>query len=279
MDTTDHDPTAAGGGEGTAESSPDGAAKASPHAYDYPAPGGAGTPGAEDSAADARPTTTRTTRAVLRPVPEGLAAPDAADSAGLRGRAPALAPDPAPTRRRRGGLIALLALGAVVLLVLAVGGGFLAVRALRGGDDAAPAATAPASPAASSVEMGPATITEVSTEVGVDAVGDRGSRVQPEGEFVIVTIEIDNAGDTPLVVSDGGGTMELATADGESVPISPEATTALVADSRSYGVVTADGTGTFHGVFDVPVGSEPVFLELSFPSAPEVGQGSLLLGG
>ena len=289
MDTTDHDPTPAEGQGGSGD-----LADAAPHSYDYgsaDAPDGSGAPGAADApavgspAGDAAEAPAPTSpRAVLRPVPEGFPAPTVAPP--RNHRAPAL-PDtgatgePAP-RSGRGVRIAALAVAAVLLLAVLAGGGVLAVRALTGGgEDTATASADPAAsaPATGTVALGPATFREISTEVGVRSVGDTADRLEPEGEFVVVTVEITNDGEAPLLVTAGGGTMELVSAEGDRFPVSEEANKALVADSEAFGTVGAGETAVYHGVFDVPAGTEPTGLDLAFSSAPEVGRGTLPLGG
>lgn len=303
MDTTDHDPTPAEGvgGADEAAGSPavDGsrattAPGAAPHSYDYgsaDAPDGSDAPGASDapavgsptvgSPADAETPAPTSPRAVLRPVPEGFPAPAVAPLRSHRAPALPVADEPA-SRSGRGLRIAAIAVAAVLLLAVLTGGGILAVRALTGGgEDAATASSDPAASAAATgtVALGPATFREVSTEVGVRSVGDTADRLEPEGEFVIVTVEITNDGEAPLLVSSGGGTMELVSAAGDRYPVSEEANLALVADSEAFGTVGTGETAVYHGVFDVPAGTEPTGLDLAFSSAPEVGRGTLPLGG
>lgn len=301
MDTTDHDPTPAEGvgGADEAAGSPavdgsrttpaPGAAGTAPHSYDYgsaDAPDGSEALGAVDapaagSPADAEAPAPTSPRAVLRPVPEGFPAPSVTPSRPHRAPALPVADEPAP-RSGRGLRIAAIVVAAVLLLAVLTGGGILAVRALTGGgEDAATAGSDPAASTAATgtVTLGPATFREVSTEVGVRSVGDTSDRLEPEGEFVVVTVEITNDGEAPLLVSSGGGTMELVSAAGDRYPVSDEANRALVADSEAFGTVGAGETAVYHGVFDVPAGTEPTGLDLAFSSAPEVGRGTLPLGG
>lgn len=292
MDTTDHDPTPAEGGGGAA-GYPAAAARtttapgAAPHSYDYgsdgsDAPAAVDAPAAGSPAGDtAEPPAPTSPRAVLRPVPEGFPAPAVAPHRPHRAPALPAADEPAP-RSVRGLRSAAIAVAAVLLLAVLTGGGILAVRALTGGgEDAATADSAPAgSPATTgTVALGPATFREVSTEVGVRSVGDAAGRLEPEGEFVIVTVEITNDGEAPLLVSSGGGTMGLVSAAGDRYPVSDEPNRALVADSEAFGAVGTGETAVYHGVFDVPAGTEPTGLDFAFSSAPEVGRGTLPLDG
>lgn len=239
----------------------------------------------EDPATGLHPATgvrgTTAPRAVLRPVPEGFPTPPPRPA--RPNRRPAPKPDPAAAPRRpRTLLIAGIAAAAVLLLLVVVGGGILVVRSLS------PAAE-PAAPAASEeqesqdatdgdgpggVEIGEVMVTEVSTEVGVRAVGDSGSRLEPEGEFVIVTFEVENPTTSGIPI--GSGDVALET-DGEMIPADKEATLAHTADSTAFSVVPPGETMTFHAVFDVPIGTQPTGLQLELAQIGE--SGTLPLGG
>ncbi|WP_422115175.1 DUF4352 domain-containing protein [Brachybacterium sp. UNK5269] len=226
--------------------------------------------------------TATTPRAVLRPIPEGFPTPPPRPA--RRHRRPAPAPGPAPSSSRPRGLVLAGILAAVaLLLVVAVGGGVLALRGLSPSAPAASdpaasdpvAASDPAAPAGTA-RIGEVTVEEVSTEVGVRAVGAGGSALEPEGEFVIITLTVRNPTDQVLTVSDN---MTLETADGAGHAADPGAGAAHVAQSRPYGLVTVGGESTFHAVFDVPIGAEPTAVHLDFGSNADAGEGTLPLGG
>lgn len=224
-------------------------------------------------------------RAVLRPVPEGFPTPPPRPA--RPNRRPAPAPDAsAPSSRPRALVIAGIVAAIVLLLAVAVGGGVLALRSLPSSAPAAsdpvasdPAASDPAGPdpaPAGTARIGEITVEEVSTEVAVRAVGDSGARLEPEGEFVIITFTVRNPTDQVLTVSDN---MTLETADGAGHAADQDAGAAHVTPSRPYGLVPVGGDSTFHAVFDVPIGAEPTALRLDFRSNADAGEGTLPLGG
>ncbi len=217
-------------------------------------------------------------RAVLRPIPEGFPTPPPRPARPNRRPAPKPDPSTAPARPRRL-LIAGIAAAAVLLLVVVVGGGLLAVRHLSpeepapvAGDD--PGTQAPAAPAGQgAVEVGGVTFTEVSTEVGVRAVGSSSSRVEPEGEFVVVVFAVENPTSAPVRITSDA---VLEAAD-ETFPVDDDATHAYETDSEYAGVVPTEGTVEFHAVFDVPIGTDPSALRIELPDLGEIG--ALPLGG
>lgn len=245
------------------------------HSYDY----GEAPPADAAAPSDPAPTgthpatgvpTSTTPRAVLRPVPEGFPTPPPRPA--RPNRRPAKQPDPAPPARSRGPLIAGIAVVAVLLLVVAIGGGILAVRSLSADDGEAPAASdAPAASEApagtGSATVGDVQVEATGTEMGVRSVGDSGSTVDPEGEFVIVSFTIANEGDQPVIVNDG---LELETADGERHPVDGAASQRHLASSRYNGIVGTGESADFHAVFDVPIGAEPTAFRLSLPGGDGV---------
>lgn len=244
----------------------------------------ASAPPAEGAAAEGAPSMgTTTPRALLRPIPEGFPTPPPR-LPGPR-RRPDRRPEPEPTPRRgRGPLLGAIVLGAVALLVLGVGGLVLAVRGLGGqeGPVAAPSpgagteAPADGEPAdadtAGEVTINGVRITEVSTEVGVRHVGNGSLAREPEGEFVIVTIEVENPTDAAVDVL---GEARLEAADGALVERDREAGQLHIADSQPFGFTTSGETKTFHMIFDVPIGADPTSLHLSVHGE----DGALPLGG
>lgn len=271
------------GGRGTspAPASPDGA-PAGPSVgheesrqYGY-GRGPSDPPSADQEDQDPAPTPPPTApRAVLRPVPEGFGPPPAAPE--RPNRAPALpeAQDSPPRSRKRLAIL-LVALIAAIVLVLGVGGTLLALRALTEGDEqqAAPAASSePTSDGPGELQLGQVHVSEVSTEPGVTVLGD-GAQTRPEGEFVIVTLEVTNDSDLALILSDA---MSLETDDGVLRGADAEATRAHQGDSSPYGVVDAGESTRVHAVFDVPVGTSPVSLHLDLLSNPDAGAGVLTL--
>lgn len=217
-------------------------------------------------------------RAMLRPVPEGFPTPPPRPA--RPNRRPAKAQEPENGRSsRRGLIVTAIVVVSVLVLAVAVGGGILAVRALSsGGSD--PAATpagsdAPQDPSSGGVvEIGEVTVTAVGTEVGVRSIGTRARPAEPEGEFVIVTIEIANAGDRPVTLTEDRALLESA--DGATHAFDFEASNLHTADSEPPGITTGGSTTRFHLVYDVPIGTEVSALQLDFDSA---GSGSLPLGG
>ncbi|ATG51473.1 hypothetical protein CFK38_07970 [Brachybacterium vulturis] len=217
-------------------------------------------------------------RAVLRPIPEGFPTPPPRPA--RPNRRPAPPPEqPATSGRPRGLLIAGISLAAVLLLIVVVGGGVLAVRSFSSADPAPSAAEDPGSPSTAeqsgpgSTEIGEVVLTEVSTEVGVRSIGGSSSRMDPEGEFVIVTFEVENPSSTALRIGDN---VSLETADG-TFPADHDATLEHTAGSTAFGVIPPDGSQIFHAVFDVPIGAEPTGLHLDLADIGE--SGTLPLGG
>ncbi|WP_394215182.1 hypothetical protein [Brachybacterium vulturis] len=217
-------------------------------------------------------------RAVLRPIPEGFPTPPPRPA--RPNRRPAPPPEqPAPSGRPRGLLLAGISLAAVLLLILVVGGGVLAVRSFSPADPAPSAAGEPGSPSTAeqsgpgSTEVGEVALTEVSTEVGVRSVGGSSSWEDPEGEFVIVTFEVENPSSSTLRIGDN---VSLETADG-TYPVDREATLEHTAGSTAFGVIPPAGSQTFHAVFDVPIGAEPTGLHVDLADIDE--SGTLPLGG
>lgn len=235
-----------------------------------PAPGG-------PPASESGPTTAMrggtAPRAVLRPVPEGFPTPPPRPARPNRRPAPTPETSAGPGPRR-GLLIAAIALAAVLVLVVAVGGGILAVRALTSEDPqggaATPGSEAPAAPAgAGEVQLGEVTVTEVSTEVGVRSVGEGSTAVEPEGEFVIVTIEVANGSEAGVSIREN---VTLETADGESIAADADAGRVHVADTEHFGLLGAGDTESFHMVYDVPIGSTPAALRLDLVTIGETGE-------
>ncbi|GLI30772.1 MULTISPECIES: DUF4352 domain-containing protein [Brachybacterium] len=219
-------------------------------------------------------------RAMLRPVPEGFPTPPPRPA--VPNRRPAKVQDPDEAKgSRRGLLIGAIVLVAALVLAVAVGGGILAFRAL-GSDDpgdsdpAAPAGTAAPQDGASggSATIGEIEMTTVSTEAGVRSVGSRSNPVEPEGEFVIATVEIDNQGDraAPLTPE----SISLESADGATHPLDLDASRVHIADSKRPTQIPGGGSGTVHLVFDVPIGTEPSAILVDFG---EDMAGSLPLAG
>lgn len=248
------------GGTGRAVSTPDPSAGPSPADI---APESADVPDAPQP-----PSGLTAPRAVLRPVPEGFPTPPPRPARPNRRPAPPAAEPPA---RRRGPLvIALTAAGALALAVV-IGGGVLTFRALDGAaEPGAPAATGSQDGTASgpgAVEIGAVTVTEVSTEVGVRSVGSGGLAVEPEGEFVIVTFTVENRSADTLQIPQG---MALVTADGTHGADS-DATNAYSAESVPRDLLASGESGSFHAVFDVPIGAEVTGLEIDLESLGESG--------
>jgi len=227
---------------------------------------------------------TTTPRAVLRPIPEGFPTPPPRFPGPRRRPERAQEPESTP-RRGRGPLLAALVLGLAVLLVLGVGGLVLAVRGVGGqeGPVAAPApsadgAEAPAEEepaagnAAGEATIGGVHITEVSTEVGVRRVGNDSLHRVPEGEFVIITLEVENPTDSAIDVQNG---MQLETADGTLHDPDREAGRLHIAESHPYGFTISGQTRTYHTIFDVPIGEDPTSLHITV----QVEAGELPLGG
>ncbi|WP_193103171.1 DUF4352 domain-containing protein [Brachybacterium sp. FME24] len=221
-----------------------------------------------------------TPRAVLRPVPDGFPTPPPRPTRPNRRPAPKLEQEAAPPRNRW--VIASVAVVVALVLVVAISGSILAYRALS---PESPAASAPSpagedaggASATGELALGDVTVREASTELGVRQVGNGASEpMTPEGEFVIVTIDVDNGSDASVTIE--GGEL-LTTADGETYEPNADAAQAHVADSQGYGLVTAGQSGTFHFVYDVPVGSEPTGVHLDFSGNDSAGEGDLPVGG
>ncbi|GAA1490354.1 DUF4352 domain-containing protein [Brachybacterium sacelli] len=217
-------------------------------------------------------------RAVLRPVPEGFPTPPPRPARPNRRPAPKTEADPDSRRPRV--LIASLAVVAALILVVAIGGSILAYRALSPdpSEGAAPEATADGGDsAAGEVAIGEVTVREVSTEPGVQSVGDAGAgAVEAEGEFVVVTLEVDNATDATVSID---GHETLRTADGETYETDSDASRKHIGEGKAYGTVGPGESATFHLVYDVPIGSEPAEVEIDFAENASAGDGILPLGG
>ncbi|GAA1485732.1 DUF4352 domain-containing protein [Brachybacterium fresconis] len=217
-------------------------------------------------------------RAVLRPVPEGFPTPPPRPA--RPNRRPAPSADAEQPSRRRPAVIISLVVVAVLVLVVAIGGSIIVYRALSPGpsDAASPAATAEEDEgAAGEVAIADVTVQEVSTEIGVREVGGPGSdALEPEGEFVVVTVEVANDSDIAVSID---GHETLRTADGETYEPDSEASRKYVAESKAFGTIAPGESGTFHLVYDVSVGAEPTELELDFSENAAVGTGVLPLGG
>lgn len=202
-------------------------------------------------------------RAMLRPVPEGFPTPPPRPA--RPNRRPAKAQDPFEAKGpRRGLLVGAVVLVAVLVLAVAVGGGILAFRALNSdGPEAAPAGTSAAGEdpgAGGSTTIDEVQLTAVSTEAGVRSVGTGGTSVEPDGEFVIVTVEVANQGDRPVSITADSITLESS--DGSTHPLDLDASREHTADSEAPGLVPGGTTTAVHLVFDVPIGTEASALRL-----------------
>ena len=216
-------------------------------------------------------------RAVLRPVPDGFPTPPPRPA--RPNRRPAPKTDPEQPSRWRPAVIISVAVVAVLVLVVAIGGSIIVYRALSpdSSDAASPAATAEEPGAGGEVAIADVTVREVSTESGVREVGGPGSGAQePEGEFVVVTVEVTNDSDSSVSID---GRETLRTADGKTHEADSEASGKYVSESVAFGKIAPGESGTFHLVYDVPVGAEPTELELDFSENAAVGAGVLPLGG
>ncbi|HEX7350259.1 hypothetical protein [Brachybacterium sp.] len=211
-------------------------------------------------------------RAVLRPVPEGFPTPPPRPARPNRRPAPKLEEAGSP-KRRSGLLIAGVSLAAVLLLVVVVGGGILAIRSFSsaGSSDPAPSAQESEAPegagAPGDLQLAEVTFTEVSTEVGVRSVGVSQNAVEPEGEFIIVTFEVDNRSDVGVSMLEN---LTLETTDGTQ-PVDVEATGLHQADSSGATIVQSGATTNVHAVFDVPIGAEPEGLHITLNTLDEAG--------
>lgn len=221
-------------------------------------------------------------RAVLRPVPEGFPTPPPRPA--RPNRRPALpAPEPAPGPRRSRILLAAAGAAALVL-ILGITGGVLAVRALTDDPDQAdapPAATSTdagqttATPtdeesdppqgspgSGASTHLGAITVRVVSTEVGLESVGDPSSPMTPRGQFVTVVLEITNESDEVLALGERGQ-VQLEGSDRGLHHPDPDASAAYEAPTSAETEVPAGGTGMIHAVFDIPVDTEPTTLHIN----------------
>lgn len=277
------DPAGTGGARAadsgvTEEDSPSAASPSTGEAGEETSTAGPGGPADSDTGqapvTGIRPVTALRTapRAVLRPVPEGFPTPPPRPARPNRRPAPPQEALPAG-ESRRGLLIAGVSVIAVLLLAVVVGGGVLAFRTLSPVTPAAGSsapATAPAQDPAGpgQVQIGEVTITEVSTEVGVRKVGNPGSAMEPEGEFIIVIFEVDNPRDKGVDIAE---LVELEAADGQTYAPDSAASARVVADSQPFGVVAPDSTDTFHKVYDVPIGTQPTGLHFTFSMVDETG--------
>ena len=218
-------------------------------------------------------------RAVLRPVPDGFPTPPPRPALPNRRPAPKQAAAPA-TSSRRGLLLAGITVAVILLLIIAVGGAVLAVRALTPADPAtagAPAShgdSSPASAGSGQVQIGEVSITEMSTEVGVRSVGDQGTSLEPAGEYIVVAFEVTNPSDLSVEIGDN---VTLETADGQPYASDAPAGQAYVGEGKDFGVLPPGETGVFYKVYDVPIGSEPTALHFNFSVLDE--SGTLPLGG
>lgn len=222
-------------------------------------------------------------RAVLRPVPEGFPTPPPRP-ARLHRRSALPAPEPPPTRRRPGILLAVAGAAALVL-VLGIAGGVLAVRALiddprtaraphsTTATERAPNASAPTDPGSSAPSdpsrgaagsgegtvLGDVTVRVVSTEVGEESVGDASAPMSPRGQYVTVVLEITNDSDQVLVLGQRRQVQLETSHQGLHHP-DPGASAALDASTAPDTEIPAGGTGQIHAVFDIPADVEPVML-------------------
>lgn len=221
-------------------------------------------------------------RALLRPVPEGFPTPPPRPA--IPNRRPARKVEPEAPTRRRGPIIASLVVVAVLVLVVAIGGSVLVVRALTSPDAGSAAPTQPsAAPtdgsdgsdsSAGATAIGGVEVEVLSTERGVEAVGEGSTRLAAEGEFVIVTLDVSNGTDAPVSLREAA---DLVTEDGEVHPPSPEAGRVHLADSEPWALLPEGEGVQVHYVFDVPQGSVPVSLELDLRDNPDAGTGTVPL--
>ena len=216
-------------------------------------------------------------RALLRDVPAGFPTPPPRPA--RPNRAPARPHEP-----RTGGLHGargriLLGAGvfaAVFLLLLAIGGGLLAYRVLSPASPPPAASGKPTAAANGSVDIGKVSVRAVGTELGVTAVGPRSKRLTPDGEFDIITVEVTNRTEQPLLVFQS---FKLTLEDGTVIDPDRPASEAHVADSSYRALVKPDQSAVVHVVFDAPAGSSLSALEIDFPNNPDAGSGSLPLHG
>lgn len=225
-------------------------------------------------------------RAVLRPVPEGFPTPPPRPA--VPNRRPAKRQDPEAPARPRGPIITALVVVAVLVLVVAIGGSVLVVRALRGADDeaAAPAGTsAPApgtdpgtgsDPAAAGdvTSLGDIDVTVASVERGVEFVGKDNTRLDADGEFVIVTLVVDNRTDRSVSLR---AAADLVTEDGVRYEPDTEAGNVHLADSEPWALLPDGESVQVHYVYDLPIGATPVELEIDLSENPDGGEGTVPL--
>ncbi|EWS82460.1 hypothetical protein BF93_11575 [Brachybacterium phenoliresistens] len=256
--------------------------------YDYGTPDGApadpasspdpaASPSETPLPAGSEPTTTRPREAVMRPVPDSFPTPPPRPADWNRRRLreeEAAAGSPSPLRTRP----LLLAVGAIAALLLAValGGGYLALRSLPDPAASAPAADPGTGDAAApgSLVLGDLEVELVSYEPGIPSVGDAGDRRDADGEYAVLTISVTNGsaqsvnlGDSVTLVDDAG-TVHAP---------DREATVVHLADSAPYGMVEPGGTEVFHAVYDVPVGTVIDHAAVDFSRYPAGGSGELPL--
>lgn len=270
-------------------------AGSAPSAATAPSSGSAATPTIPSAEQPPRietpPTGIRTgtaPRALLRPVPEGFPTPPPRPA--IPNRRPARKAEPEAPARRRGPIIASLLVVTALVLVVAIGGSVLVVRALTGpyADPGTPA-NPPAAPtagsdgtddsegpsgAAGATAIGGVEVEVLSTERGVEAVGEGSTRLAAEGEFVIVTLDVSNGTDAPVSLREAA---DLVTEGGEVHPPSPEAGRVHLADSEPWALLPEGESVQVHYVFDVPQGSVPVSLELDLRDNPDAGTGTVPL--
>lgn len=101
-------------------------------------------------------------------------------------------------------------------------------------------------------------------------------RPGPDGEFAIVTLEINNGSPEGVIIE---GDENLETAGGTMHEPLADAAAQYSADSDPYGVVPAGTRGTFHLVDDLPADSEPTGVHLDFSDNASGGEGLLPVTG
>lgn len=243
--------------------------------------------GADDGDDAAAPTGVHTAmrggtapRAVLREVPAGFPTPPPRPA--RPNRAPAR---PASTTSGRSGgarrslILGAAAFGAVLLLLLVAVGGFVAFRALSGEDRAPAASSGTSAPAEGAVTLGEISVREVSTQAGLERVGPQAKPLRPEGEFVVVTVEVENSSQAQVMATKPPFSLELA--DGTVVPADVEAGVQHdheVDADRSLRVGAGETQQVF-AVFDVPFGGQPKALKIDLSRVPGGGAGVLPLKG
>lgn len=207
-------------------------------------------------------------------------------------------------------MILAVAGAAVLVLILGITGGVLGVRALTDAPRRAaapPAATddgqapgtqdpgtapdpgaaqdpgssAPSSQTAPSPQdpaalgggatFGDITVSVVSTEAGIDSVGDGAAPMRPRGQFVAVALEFTNDSDRTLLLGERGQ-VQMQTFDGALHHPDADASAALDAPTSTGGEVPAGATGRIHVVFDVPADAEPEILHIDLAEYGGAGQ-------